>query len=293
MSSPIFVYSGKLLCYRAGDCRGTNCVRVFISYSSAYHDTGESIAIRLREAGHEVFFDRHSLKAADEFDTGIRREVDQADLFIFLITPESVEKGAYTRTELKFAQQRWPKPSGRILPVMLVPTPISDLPPYVRAVTILQADGNLVAEVAARVAEMAGMRPGRRVGILLIVLFLALLLGTGGVVLLKERFSESSDPGLAETCYLRVSLTLAGFQISDVVLRVTGKGISQDFSTSQGGTANIHVTGDQLPYWEVSVIDRDGRTLGVVPLRGCPGATVDRSLDDGFHLELSPRDVGA
>jgi hypothetical protein len=70
-------------------------VRIFISYSSAYRDTAESIAIRLRQDGHAVFFDRHSLQAAEEFDAGIRREIENADLFLFLIAPEAVPLRAY------------------------------------------------------------------------------------------------------------------------------------------------------------------------------------------------------
>jgi hypothetical protein len=104
---------------RAGS-EGAKQLRIFISYASAYQDSAESMAIRLRQDGHEVFFDRHSLRAAEEFDAGIRREVENADLFLFLVTPEAMRAGAYTLTELEFAQRRWPKPSGHILPVMLI-----------------------------------------------------------------------------------------------------------------------------------------------------------------------------
>lgn len=266
-------------------------MRVFISYSSAYHDTAESVAIRLREDGHEVFFDRHSLQSAQEFDAGIRREIRRADLFILLITPEAVRDGAYTRTELDLVQRQWPKPSGRLLPVMLAPTPISDVPPYARAVTVLQTKGNLVAEVAARVAEMAAERRGKRSRYLLLAVACMALLGTAGYQLIAHYLSGERGDDEVQTCYLAVRLQLDGSTPAAYTLRVGGGGISRDFSTAAGGTANIHVTGRQITQWELTVIDRDGQTLGTIPLSGCPGSDSVHALNGRAQLHLGPRDV--
>jgi hypothetical protein len=259
-------------------------VRIFISYASAYQDSAESIAIRLRQDGHEVFFDRHNLRAAEEFDIGIRREVENADLFLFLVAPEAVRTGAYTLTELGFAQRRWPKPSGHILPVMLKPLPIDTIPPYARAVTILQARGNLVAEVAARVAEMAGARRRRRLLYLAAATVLVLLLALGYRVL------QHLDPDdKAGTCYLWLQFGTGPWEA--LTVRISGGGISRDFATGSNGRADIHVTAEQLPQWELAVIDQDGRTLGRLAESGCPQAVAAHALTNTLQLEMGPRDA--
>ena len=265
-------------------------VRVFISYSSAYHDTAESVAIRLREDGHEVFFDRHSLRPGEEFDAGIRHEIYRADLFLFLVTPEAVVDGAYTLTELALAQRRWPRPSGRILPVILAPTPVADIPPYARAVTLLQPKGNLVAEIAARIEEMVAEIRFRRLRYLLLAAVGLVVLGLVAHRLLTHDPTGEQDEDEVDTCYLVVGFSADGNEPAGYTLRVSGGGMSHDFSTAADGTANIHVIGRQLPDWEVGVIDRDGRTLGEIALSGCPRTETLQPLNDRMQLRLGPRD---
>ena len=65
------------------------------------------------------------------------------------ISPHAIEPGSYTLTELRMAQERWPHPGRRVLPVMLEPTEIERVPAYLRAVTIFQPAGNVAAELAA------------------------------------------------------------------------------------------------------------------------------------------------
>ena len=267
-------------------------MRIFISYASAHHDTAESIALRLRRDGHVVFFDRHSLRAAEEFDTSIRREVESADLFVFLITPEAVRAGAYTLTELDLMQQRWPDPSGRVLPVMLESTPINDLPPYARAVTVFHAKGNLVAEVAAQVAKISGQRRRRRMPYVLGGAVLVGLVAIGYALMTREPASENrTQQATVASCFLHGRLRYAEGPPDGLTLRVSGGGISQEFVAAADGGANIHVTAEQLPHWELRVIDPDGRTLGSLTQDGCPTADVGHVLSERLQLELGPRDV--
>jgi hypothetical protein len=56
-----------------------------------------------------------------------------------LISPAALAEGRYTRTELKLAQEKWPDPSGRILPVIASKTDWETIPPYLTAVTVTQA----------------------------------------------------------------------------------------------------------------------------------------------------------
>ena len=134
---------------------------IFLSYPSSLGETAERIELSLQGEGYAVFRDRSALPPGESFDARIRAAVEESDLFVFLITPESVSPGHYTLTELKFAEQRWGHPAGRVLPVIAESTPIESVPAYLQAVTILKPQGNLVAEVAARAAA-AGAGDHRR-----------------------------------------------------------------------------------------------------------------------------------
>jgi hypothetical protein len=65
-----------------------------------------------------------------------------------------VTKGKYTLTELSFARDQWSNPSGHILPVMIAPTEIGKIPVYLRAVSILEPEGNVAADTAAQVDKI-------------------------------------------------------------------------------------------------------------------------------------------
>lgn len=126
-------------------------MKLFVSYASEYKTVAEEVALALTGAGHGVIFDHSSLKPGDDYNSKIRDAFDEIDAMIFLITPEAVQPGSYTLSELSFAQQRWPHPSQRVLPVMLAPTPLEMIPPYLKAVTFLQPQGHVAAEVASAI----------------------------------------------------------------------------------------------------------------------------------------------
>ena len=140
-------------------------MKIFLSYASEERAIAERIAVGLRQEDHTVFFDRDDLPAGEAFDARIRDAVGDSDLMVFLISPESLESGAYALTELGFAKRRWKDPARRVLPVMAGPTPIDDVPGYLRSIGILQPEGDLVAEVLARVdaIEDGGTTPRRKI----------------------------------------------------------------------------------------------------------------------------------
>jgi hypothetical protein len=130
-------------------------MKIFIAYASEDKTVAESIAFSIRGRDHKVFFDRDDLPVGASFDRQIERAVKQSDLFIFLISPDSVASGAYTLTELAFARKKWPDPNGRVLPVMVRQTPLTEVSPYLSTVTILEARGNIAAETSAAVDGMS------------------------------------------------------------------------------------------------------------------------------------------
>lgn len=126
-------------------------MKVFLSYAHQQRRMAEEVNVALTTRGHAVFFDRFDLKPGLAYDMAIQRNVKACDLFVILLSQDSLTPGAYTLTELGFAKEKWKNPSGRILPVAAGPIVIPTIDAYLRAVTILHPQGNVAAEVAARV----------------------------------------------------------------------------------------------------------------------------------------------
>lgn len=131
-------------------------MRIFLSYARADTPIAEEIAVTLKQAGHRVFFDQHRIQAAEDFNRVIWGEIQKADLFVFLISPNSVASGSYAQTELGFAERKWSNPERRVLPVVVEPTEFNTLPVYATICHILSPKGNVPAEVRAEVSKLAG-----------------------------------------------------------------------------------------------------------------------------------------
>ncbi|HEX5767233.1 MAG TPA: toll/interleukin-1 receptor domain-containing protein, partial [Burkholderiales bacterium] len=177
---------------------------IFLSYASSLDETAARIELSLKGEGYAVFRDRSALPPGESFDARIRAAIEESELFVFLISPDSVTPGRYTLTELKFAEQKWAHPAGRVLPVLAEATPHEAIPAFLRAVSILKPRGNLVAEVAAEVARLTApwwrrMLEPRR----LVPALVAALLVAGGAWLalppyLKQRQQAAEAAGIVE-----------------------------------------------------------------------------------------------
>lgn len=133
-------------------------MHIFISYASEQFETAKRLELGLQTSGHRVFFDRDALPAGASFDERIRKAVNNSDIFLFLISRDSLRKGAYCLSELAMAEERWPQPDGKILPALFDDTPIDVLPAYLRAVSILVPKGDLVADILDSVEHLASER---------------------------------------------------------------------------------------------------------------------------------------
>jgi ankyrin repeat protein len=155
-------------------------MRVFLSYSRADRPTAEAIVATLKQAGHSVFFDQDRIQAAEDFNRIIWGQVRKSDLFLFLISPSSVQPGAYALTELGFAEKKWPNPERRVLPVVISPIDIAQVPVYVSLCHILRPEGNVAAEVRATVNRLDKRHRWVRIGrAAAVVAGLALIGGVG------------------------------------------------------------------------------------------------------------------
>ena len=112
-------------------------MNIFLSYATEDRPVAATLNRALMEQGHDVFFDREDLPAGEEFHIRIRRAIEESDLFVFLISDHSVNPGSYTLSELAIVERAWKRVSGRLLPVMLGTVPFDQLPPLVRAITVL------------------------------------------------------------------------------------------------------------------------------------------------------------
>jgi formylglycine-generating enzyme required for sulfatase activity len=137
-------------------------MKVFLSYASEDLAVAEAINLALRSDGHDVFFDREDLPPGESFHARIRLGIEGSDLFVFLVSAQALDAGSYTLNELEIAQQVWKVPSGRILPVLLRPTDLRDIPSYLKAVTLLEFRGNVPAAVTEAVHRISARRRRKR-----------------------------------------------------------------------------------------------------------------------------------
>ncbi len=156
-------------------------MKIFISYASEKRDLAEAIAIELRAQGNQVFLDKDDLPAGLAYDEQIRLAILKSDLMIFLISPESVEAGRYTLTELSVVRKKWPTPQGKVLPVIVEPTNDEDIPAYLKSVTYLEPIGDLVSDVVHAV-DLMHTRWGRvrlaKFGAIFLLVLLLVLTGS-------------------------------------------------------------------------------------------------------------------
>ncbi len=136
-------------------------MRIFLSYASQDRAAADAIRLALQTDGHDVFFDREDLPAGGEFHTRIRRAIEKADFMVFLVSPNALDEGSYTLSELSIAEKRWPTPDGRILPVILGRVERTRMPVYLSSVTFLETAGSVPAEVAGAVDRIARERRRR------------------------------------------------------------------------------------------------------------------------------------
>ena len=170
-------------------------MRIFLSYASPDRALVEPIRYALAEQGHDIFFDREDLPPGAEFDSRIRAAIERCDLFVCFITPNTVDAGSYTLSELTIAQRVWQSPSGRVLPVMLAPVPFDHIPAYLKSVTLLEPAGNVTASVADAVYQIARMRRRQQMRRIALWTLVALLPVAAALYWVTHRSAATSRDG--------------------------------------------------------------------------------------------------
>lgn len=190
--SPLFLYSFLALSYLAVGSlayallelvRSRRRGHVFVAYAQSNVRLAAKLAMDLRAEGHEVFFDKEKLPAADTFNDRIRKFLSRADILVFLASPDSVASGAYAVSEAKIFEGHHTNPKGRALCIRLDRCSVEDIPIYLRSVSFLEPAGSVVAEGVAEVDRLIrGLRQvhARRSGAALV---LSAVLGVGRITL--------------------------------------------------------------------------------------------------------------
>lgn len=121
-------------------------MNIFLSHASEQRAEADRLTLALQARGHDVFLDTDDLPAGSDYQSRIQTAIDRCDIFCFLISPDSVRQGRFTLSEIGFARRRFPNPVGRVLPIMVAKVPMDAVPPYLRAVSILEPQGDFVAD---------------------------------------------------------------------------------------------------------------------------------------------------
>jgi hypothetical protein len=262
-------------------------MKIFVSYASEYRKDADAISLALRQEGHSVFFDRDALPAGDAYHARIRSALESSGLFLFLVAPESVESSSYAMTELGVARNRWPNPSGHVLPVVIKATPIQDIPEYLKAVTFVEPKGNLVADVVARVYQLARMTRRRwLVRTIGAAVVLAVAVGVAWMIF--------NSCVLTTPCYLSVTVvdrSAGGAVAAGMSLDVSYGATTQAFIVPEGGAAAVQVGPMAEPDapWTITVRSGDGSPLGAQEMRGCLTSETTFSLGGSHELVVKPR----
>ena len=268
-------------------------MKLFISYSSRYRDLVERLRLALLAEGHEPFVDRAELEAGETFDAELREAIERCDLFIFLLSPESVAPGSYALAELALAQSRWRHPRGRVLPVKLAPTPIESVPPYLRAVTILEPQGDPIPGVIAAVARLGPGRARRR-WILLGVALLAVALGGGWLWREQQRDAAVLQRSIAAARDLCIGGAYAGGWKQ---LQELARPSAQDAAASARADCamawlrNVRIRSDKQTFSEVVDPLTPALVQGLATARGARAADLRAHL--GWADMLRGRDGAA
>jgi WD40 repeat protein len=100
---------------------------VFVSYSRRDSEFVHSLASDLEQRGKSVWIDTEGIGDGEVFPDAIRHAIEQADAFVFVITPDSVAS-TFCETEVSYAEQL----QKRMVPVLREPVEDDGLPEAIR-----------------------------------------------------------------------------------------------------------------------------------------------------------------
>jgi hypothetical protein len=157
MDKAISKVQGRLVLPRA---RGNALMHIFLTFASEQKSIAEKVASSLRSRGFNVFVDNDDLPPGHGHPERVENAIKASDYFVLLVSPQSLHQASDSHTALEFARHKWRNQHGHILPVMVAPTEMAELPEFLRAATVLEPKDEVATEVASYVmqAERAARR---------------------------------------------------------------------------------------------------------------------------------------
>ena len=263
-------------------------MKLFISYPSDQKNLAEQLRLALEAEGHQVFTDRAELKEGEPYHEALREAIEDSDALVFLITPRSIKPGSYALTELDIAQRRWRRAGGRVLPVIAQATPVEDIPPYLRSVTLLQPQGDLVAETVAAVDRLRGRLPLR--GWLLAAALLALAAAGAYVAYDRAEQKRAEEKARAE---LQAAELAAAVQLCEAGSHAVAWKQFETLLASRPGEESVRTAREDcgMRWLREARVAGDKQTFGelVAPIQpvlaqGMAAARGERRADLAAHL---------
>src|SRR5215467_2448018 len=99
---------------------------IFVSYSSKDRDMALRLAQDLKTAQKDVWIDRWKITGREPYWDEIQEGIEGCAYFLFLVSPDSIDKASGARKELYHVASL--KPTPLIVPAMVRSTPYHDFP---------------------------------------------------------------------------------------------------------------------------------------------------------------------
>jgi len=122
-------------------------MNIFISFAKEQKEIADKLATTLNSQGHKVLYVIKNFPNASSDLDRVRKAIEKAQLFIFLVSPESIKKGSSTLSELSIARHRWRTPKDKVMAIMASSVELSTLPQFLQTLDVIKPAGELVSEV--------------------------------------------------------------------------------------------------------------------------------------------------
>lgn len=124
---------------------------IFICYASDDKSEAEKIYTKLNATEkYKIYFYEYTSSRKETNDEQIKKAINSADLFIFLISSHSLEL-RYTQVELELAKNKWPNSAGHVLPVRISKVEYEKIPGYLKEIPVIELEE--VKEKAIRIVH--------------------------------------------------------------------------------------------------------------------------------------------
>ena len=230
-------------------------MKIFLSYARENLDVADRINLELREAGYEVFFDKDKIAGTEAFRQKIKEEIADCDLFLFLLSLESIEKGKYTLTEVAIARERWKTPRGRVLTVKITEIDEEKAPAFLTMNSIPRLQGDIPTAVLTEVDKFVKLHRLRwRRNVSRLALAALLLLLVAAAIVAAVHYLPRYPPRIA-----LVGSTAAADYLRDG--RLTD-GWPVVYAKSGVGFSIVKATGERLQNNETLLVGMTAEKMG-------------------------------